>query len=315
MKNKLFYAIAAAMATGVQAEESTLPTIQVEAEQIVDANTSELTIDTLIRPTPSDGGEWILEVPGVSGVRMGTHGIDPVIRGQKNNQLNILLGGAYIFGGCPNRMDPPSSYATPEIYDSALVIKGMQSLIYGAGGPGGTVLYERATPEFEAGENFYGKAGAGYESNGAIWNAFADAAAGSNKAFLRGTISAAEQTENYTDGEGNEVHSGYKTNAGNLLIGGRTDGGTLVRFDLDAHFLAAREARSMITGERIPIAGSLYLNAKLAYRIMDEPRLEIFGLATNISDTKFGEGITAEIADHGASRVGRRFLLGLGAEL
>ena len=167
MKNKMFYAIAAAMATGVQAEEPTLPTIQVEAEQIVDANTSELTIDTLIRPTPSDGGEWILEVPGVSGVRMGTHGIDPVIRGQKNNQLNILLGGAYIFGGCPNRMDPPSSYATPEIYDSALVIKGMQSLIYGAGGPGGTVLYERATPEFEAGENFYGKAGAGYESDGA----------------------------------------------------------------------------------------------------------------------------------------------------
>ena len=234
MKIKMFYMVAAAMAAGVHAEESTLPIIQVEAEQIVDANTSELTIETLLRPTPSDGGEWILEVPGVSGVRMGTHGIDPVIRGQKNNQLNVLLGGAYIFGGCPNRMDPPSSYATPEIYDSVLVIKGMQSLIYGAGGPGGTVLYERATPEFEAGENFYGKAGAGYASNGAIWNAFADAAAGSNKAFLRGTISAAEQTENYTDGDGNEVHSGYKTNAGNLLIGGRTDGGTLVRFDLDA---------------------------------------------------------------------------------
>jgi len=234
MKNKIFYAFAAAMAAGVHAEESTLPTIQVEAEQIVDANTSELAIETLLRPTPSDGGEWILEVPGVSGVRMGTHGIDPVIRGQKNNQLNILLGGAYIFGGCPNRMDPPSSYATPEVYDSVLVIKGMQSLIYGAGGPGGTVLYERATPEFEPGQNFYGKAGAGYASNGAIWNAFADAAAGTNKAFLRGTISAAEQTENYTDGDGNEVHSGYKTNAGNLLIGGRTDGGTLVRFDLDA---------------------------------------------------------------------------------
>ena len=72
----------------------------------------------------SDGGEWILEVPGVSGISMGTHGTDPVIRGQKNNQLNVLLGGAYIFGGCPNRMDSPSSYATPQIYDSALVIKG-----------------------------------------------------------------------------------------------------------------------------------------------------------------------------------------------
>lgn len=234
MKHKICYVVAAAMAAGVQAEESSLPTIQVEAEQVIDANAADLAIDSLLRPTPSDGGEWIVDVPGVSGISMGTHGIDPVIRGQKNNQLNVLLGGAYIFGGCPNRMDPPSSYATPEIYDSALVIKGMQSLIYGAGGPGGTVLYERATPEFEPGEKFYGKAGAGYETNGAIWNVYADAAAGSDKTFLRGTISAAEQTENYTDGNGDEVHSGYKQNAGNLLLGMRTDGGTLFRFDYDA---------------------------------------------------------------------------------
>jgi iron complex outermembrane receptor protein len=234
MKQKIIYAVAAAIATAAQAEEPSLPTIQVEAEQVVDANTADLSVDALLRNMPSDGGEWILEVPGVSGVSMGTHGIDPVIRGQKNNQLNVLLGGAYIFGGCPNRMDPPSSYANPVVYDSALVIKGMQSLIYGAGGPGGTVLYERHAPEFKAGESFYGKAGAGYETNGAIWNAYADAAAGSNKAFMRGTISASEQTENYTDGNGDEVHSGYKQNAGNLLLGMRTDGGTLFRFDLDA---------------------------------------------------------------------------------
>jgi iron complex outermembrane receptor protein len=234
MKSRIIYAVVAAMATGVQAEETSLPTIEVEAEQVVDANTADITVDSLLQPTPSDGGEWILEVPGVSGISMGTHGIDPVIRGQKYNQLNVLLGGAYLFGGCPNRMDPPSSYATPEIYDSALVIKGMQSLIYGAGGPGGTVLYERATPDFKPDEKFYGKAGAGYETNGAIWNAYVDAAAGSNKAFLRGTISAAEQTENYTDGNGDEVFSGYKTNAGNLLLGMRTDSGALVRFDYDA---------------------------------------------------------------------------------
>lgn len=234
MNHKMFYAVAAVMATGVHAEETSLPTIQVEAEQVVDANTAEVPIDSLLRAMPSDGGEWILEVPGVSGISMGTHGTDPIIRGQKNNQLNVLLGGAYIFGGCPNRMDPPSSYATPEIYDSALVIKGMQSLIYGAGGPGGTILYERATPEFKAGENFYGKAGAGYVTNGAIWNAFADAAAGNNKTFLRGTISASEQTENYKDGNGDEVHSGYKQNAGNMLLGMRTDAGTLFRFDYDA---------------------------------------------------------------------------------
>ena len=43
----------------------------------------------------ADGGELLLKTPGVSGVKMGNHGVDPVIRGQKHNQLNILLDGAY----------------------------------------------------------------------------------------------------------------------------------------------------------------------------------------------------------------------------
>ena len=103
----------------VIAAENEVPTIQVETDKIIDATTSTLKLDNNFS---ADGGELLLQTPGVSGVKMGAHGIDPVIRGQKHNQLNILLDGAYIHGGCPNRMDPPTSYASTELYDKVIVI-------------------------------------------------------------------------------------------------------------------------------------------------------------------------------------------------
>ncbi|MEW8586763.1 MAG: TonB-dependent receptor plug domain-containing protein, partial [Candidatus Thiodiazotropha sp.] len=106
---------------------------------------------------PADGGDFLRDLNGVSGIRMGGHGIDPVIRGQSQNRLNILLDGAYIHGGCPNRMDPPTAYSALESYDSVTVIKGSQTVIYGGGGSGGTVLFERKPPRFEAGKNYLGQ--------------------------------------------------------------------------------------------------------------------------------------------------------------
>ncbi len=72
--------------------------------------------------TAADGGELLRSIPGISGGRFGGHGIEPIIRGQSQNRLNILLDGAYIHGGCPNRMDPPTAYAAIESYDTIKVI-------------------------------------------------------------------------------------------------------------------------------------------------------------------------------------------------
>ena len=122
-------ALMGAMSTfSVSAEENKTPTIQVEEDKIIDATTSTLNLDNNFS---ADGGELLLQTPGVSGIKMGNHGIDPAIRGQKHNQLNILLNGAYIHGGCPNRMDPPTSFSSAELYDQVIVLKGVQTLIYG----------------------------------------------------------------------------------------------------------------------------------------------------------------------------------------
>ncbi|MDI5890858.1 hypothetical protein QLQ83_07125 [Halomonas sp. LR5S20] len=52
---------------------------------------------------------------------MGGHGLDPVIRGQQGNALNILVDGGYVFGGCPNRMDPPTAYVPLHCFDRVTV--------------------------------------------------------------------------------------------------------------------------------------------------------------------------------------------------
>jgi len=212
------------------AADNEIPVIQVEADKIIDATTSTLNLGNSFS---ADGGELLLQTPGVSGVKMGNHGIDPVIRGQKHNQLNILLDGAYVHGGCPNRMDPPSAYASAEIYDQVTVLKGVQTLIYGAGGSGGTVLFERSIPKFEDGETVNTKVGAGYRSNGNARDIFADVAAGSEEGYAR-VSATTKKAETYKDGDGNEVRSGYSEQSLMASLGGKSDAGTKYRFDIDA---------------------------------------------------------------------------------
>ena len=242
MKKNIIYLATVAMASTAYAEDKSRPSINVEAEKIINATTSTLSSD---EKSAVDGGELLLKVPGISGVKMGTHGIDPVIRGQKHNQLNILLDGAYVHGGCPNRMDPPTAYASTEIYDEVTVFKGVQTLIYGSGGTGGTVLFKRSAPEFEKDQKVKGKYGAGYRSNGKAWDAFADVAAGSNERYVRGSVNLKE-AEEYQDGDGKDVRSGYSEKSAMLTLGTRTDSGTHYRFDIDA-----------VRGEDILYAGAM----------------------------------------------------------
>jgi iron complex outermembrane receptor protein len=46
-------------------------------------------------------------------------------------------------------MDNPLSYIAPETFDRLTIIKGPQSVRWGAGASAGTVRFERDTPRFE----------------------------------------------------------------------------------------------------------------------------------------------------------------------
>lgn len=61
-----------------------------------------------------DGSEVLRDVTGADLGRMGGHGLEPYVRGLSQGDLTVLLDGATVHGGCPNRMDPASSYSANE---------------------------------------------------------------------------------------------------------------------------------------------------------------------------------------------------------
>ncbi|HNW90824.1 MAG TPA: TonB-dependent receptor [Bacteroidales bacterium] len=79
-----------------------------------------------------DVGDYLRSIPNVSGVRKGGVAVDPVVRGFKFSQLNVILdNGVKVENGCPNRMDPVSSHVEAEDIENIEVIKGPFMLKYG----------------------------------------------------------------------------------------------------------------------------------------------------------------------------------------
>ncbi len=169
-------------------------------------------------PPAKTSADALRALPGISGSRKGGHGTDPSIRGLSETRLNVLLDGAYVHGGCPSRMDPPTSYAPLSTYDEVTIIRGVQTLEYGAGGPGGTILLERSTEPFGPDEPARALLEGGYRSNGTAWDATADVADGNPNGYLR-AIGHLSQAHNYEDGSGNKVRSSYRARAGTFIAG------------------------------------------------------------------------------------------------
>lgn len=168
---------------------------------------------------PADGGDFLTQLNGVSGSRFGGRGIEPIIRGQSQTQLNVLLDGAYIHGGCPNRMDPPASYAALETYEKVTVEKGVQSLQHGSGGSGGTVLFERDTrSQIDPEDGWSGKVSGTTMSNGVKHDLSADVTKAGQKGYVR-VFTQDRDADNYEDGDGKEVRAAYKHQQAGVVLG------------------------------------------------------------------------------------------------
>jgi len=199
-----------------QTETERLDTINVEGE-VINPSIEPLSSPPSLAPG-RDSGDALRDLIGVSGSRMGGHGVDPTVRGLSQTRINVLLDGAYVHGGCPNRMDPPTSYASTGNYEEIIVLKGTRTLEYGGGGPGGTILFERRTERFDGDEKVRGRVDAGYRGNGGTWDVGADVAGGADKGFLR-FIGSYTDAGNYDDGNGDEVRSSYEQSSGTLILG------------------------------------------------------------------------------------------------
>jgi len=216
-RTKLSLAILSVLSVSHAAYASELQTISVQADAPV-SQQQTIESETLLNTSNSETGTTLRQINGVDASRMGGHGVDLVIRGQKASQLNILIDGAKIEGGCPNRMDPPTAYAELSSIDKITVIKGMQSVTHGSGGTGGTVLFERVAPTFEEGKPYQGEVNLGTTSNGVKQDINATVAAGGDKGYI--VVQGAKKSADiYKDGNGEIVRSSYDSKQAHIDLG------------------------------------------------------------------------------------------------
>lgn len=217
MKQKtLALAISALLTTPAFAVGTQLQPIQVEADS---ASAEKVSTEELLSTSGNtESGSVLRQFSGIEAQRLGGHGLDILIRGQGQSAVNVLIDGGKIEGGCPNRMDPPTAYTELETFDSITVIKGVQSLQYGSGGTGGTVILERSKPTFTDGKTYQGRVYGGTGSNGLTRDVGAEIAAGGDQGYI--VLQASNKSaDNYKDGNGDEVRSSYETTQGRVDLG------------------------------------------------------------------------------------------------
>lgn len=225
-----------ALAAAERAEEKesvfTLEEIVVTSHRMAQPLVIETDPKAPRQPVPAaDGGGYLKNIPGFSGVRQGGTGSDPLLRGLGGTRLNVLLDGTAQLGGCPSRMDPTTSYAFPEAFSKIIVLKGPESVRYGGGNVAGTVLFERETAPFD-------KADVRVNSSVLVGSAgrndeLLDVTAGDTSGYVR-IIKTRSHADNYEDGAGNKIHSFYTRQSLSGIVGVTPDANTLYEFAVDS---------------------------------------------------------------------------------
>ncbi|MEB2785331.1 TonB-dependent receptor domain-containing protein [Algoriphagus persicinus] len=157
-----------------------------------------------------DAGAILALDPVVSGIRKSSSfAFDPVMRGFKYDQLNIVVNGLQSANAaCPNHMDPPTSQIALNRIQEVEILKGPHALRYGIG-LGGTINYIQEAPGFTASPGIYGRVSSLFESNGDVWRNDARIGfQGSN--YDIGILGSYSTGSDYLDGDGNPVTADFK---------------------------------------------------------------------------------------------------------
>ncbi|MCX6945483.1 MAG: hypothetical protein NT173_12130, partial [Opitutales bacterium] len=115
--------LTAAGLPGAAAAEPPAATIVLPAVVVTTRHTQQPLVVTAdpkapAQPMPAhDGAEVLKSIPGFAVIRKGGADGDPVLRGLAGSRLGIQIDGECLFGGCGNRMDPPTAYVFPAAYD------------------------------------------------------------------------------------------------------------------------------------------------------------------------------------------------------
>jgi iron complex outermembrane recepter protein len=148
-------------------------------------------------------------VPSISIVRRSGIANDIILRGQKKDNINIILDNAKIYGACPNRMDPATSHVLSNNVQSVKVIEGPYD-VENFGTLSGLVKVETKEPTKEVhGEINLGAGSYGYRKASATLS-------GGTDRFKLLVSTSTEEGDQYKDGNGDNFLEQQK--AKNILV-------------------------------------------------------------------------------------------------
>lgn len=201
----------------VPEETVTLSPVTVTGTQQQKANTVKFNPKATLQPLPAgDGADLLQSVPNMSIIRKGGSSGDPLFRGLGGSRLAINADDQFVYGGCSNRMDPPTSYIHPSTFDEVVVTKGPQTVTQGMGLISGSVHFVRKDPTFR--EQPYSFNGSTTLGSSGRRDASFEAGAGGKYGYARLNVSHNE-SDDYKDGAGNRVHSNFKRDGQMVQLG------------------------------------------------------------------------------------------------
>jgi iron complex outermembrane receptor protein len=168
-----------------------------------------------------DAGSILLQSPMVSSIRKsGMYGFDPVLRGFKYDQINIVINGAQCaVAACPNRMDPPISQIAPNMMEHVEIIKGPHSFRYG-NSIGGTINFKTAETHFPESKTYYGRWSSGIEISGNIFRTEGMIGKNSDR-YDFGIFGSFSNGDDYKDGNQNIIAARFQRTSIGLNFGMR----------------------------------------------------------------------------------------------
>ncbi len=195
-----------------------LNTIIIKADPFGEIAQSKVVYDDIKATTqPRSVGDLFKDIPGFGIQKRGAYASEPVFRAFKYEQLNIQYdGGMKILNACPNRMDPITTHVIPEEIEKIEIIRGPFSMRFGQNFGGIINMVSKSMSNQKSG--FSGNIEAGYETNG-------------NNFTTRGTFLYKKEKfdlelngsyrdyGDYTDGNGDEVPSSFKTTDYSVKLG------------------------------------------------------------------------------------------------
>lgn len=206
----------AAIATELPDDSAELSPVVVVASQQSMPTKEIINPKTALQPLPAqDGADLLKSVAGMSVTRKGGSSGDPLLRGLGGSRLLIMADDQTVLGGCPARMDPPTSYLFPDSYDRVVITKGPQAVDQGPGMITGSVRFVR--DEKRLTEPTAKMDAALTRGSFARGDSYFDGLIGNQYGWLRFNASQNE-SKDYKDGSGQTVHSAF--NRHNQIIQG-----------------------------------------------------------------------------------------------